>query len=120
MTTIVRITLWAARITGSILLFFLLFMLIGHLTGNANGPNGMVFHGGSEVLAFILFPVSTSVGLLVAYKWPVLGGCVATASLLLLFLLRTDLLQFTFLAMAIPGALYVIHGLLQRRNTAHA
>lgn len=113
---IARLLLFAARIIGSLALAFLLFMLIGHLTGDANGPNGMVFNGMGEVVAFILFPVCTIIGLALAYKWELAGGLIAVGSILALVLLRTDLLRPTFLLMALPGLLYVALGAWHRRG----
>ncbi len=115
-----KIILRSARITGSIVLLFLLFMLIGHLAGDANGAEGMTFSDDEELIAFLLFPIGTIVGLALAYGWPVLGGVIATASLMFLCILRPDLLQLTFLAMAIPGALYLLHGMLLTRNASPA
>lgn len=57
-----------ARIVGMLPLAFLLFMLFGHLTGDANGPHGMRFSGTREVLSFVCFPVLTIIGLALAYR----------------------------------------------------
>lgn len=113
---IARMLLWTARITGTLLLAFLLFMLIGHLTGNANGPNGMTFSSNSDVLGFVLFPVGSIIGLALAYKWKFLGGTIAVASMLALFVLRPDLLQFSFIALALPALLYMLSGWLLMRS----
>lgn len=111
-----RLLLWAARITGTLLLGFLLFMLIGHLTGDANGPTGMRFSNNRELIAFLFFPVCTIIGLAFAYKWELLGGAIAIGSLLALFLLRPDLMQVRFLLMLLPGVLYLLHGKVSRRG----
>lgn len=113
-----RTLLWTARITGSVLLGFLLFMLAGHLFGKANGPHGMTFSNEREVLAFVLFPGCTALGLLLAYRWQLLGGALSVSSLVLLMIARPDLLRPVFLAVALPGLLYVAHALLQRRRAA--
>lgn len=116
MDRITRTLVWIARITGTLLLAFLLFMLIGHLTGNANGPNGMTFNSNADILGFVLFPVGSIIGLALAYKWKFLGGAVALASMAALFALRPDLLQNSFIALALPAVLYVLSGWLQMRS----
>lgn len=109
---------WLARVTGTLLLGILLLMLIGHLTGDANGPNAWVFNSTSDVLAFVLFPVCTSIGLALAYKWELLGGALAVLSLAGLLALRPDLLRSQFMWLAVPGALYVVHALVAWRIKA--
>lgn len=109
-----RIVLWAARITGTLLLLFLLFMLVGHLTGDANGPEGMRFRDTREFIGFLLFPVCTIIGLALAYRWPTTGALIAVGSMVALFALRPDLLQPRFLAMLVPGLLYLVYGHLCR------
>jgi hypothetical protein len=111
-----RVVQWVAWVTGSLLLIFLLFMLAGHLFGDANGPNGMAFSSGTDTLGFVLFPVCTIGGLLLAYRWELLGGAVVVGSLAALCLLRPDLLRWSFVALATPGILYVVHALLTRRK----
>lgn len=113
-----KIILLTARITGTLLLAFLLFMLIGHLVGDANGLEGMRFNGGKEIMSFILFPVCSIIGLALAYKREWLGGLIAVSSMALLFVMRPDLLTSSFVLMMLPGALYVIHGLMARKASA--
>ncbi|MBK8497512.1 MAG: hypothetical protein IPL52_01520 [Flavobacteriales bacterium] len=109
---------WAARISGTLLLTFLLFMLIGHLTGDANGAEGMRFSDNMEFIAFLFFPVCNIIGLALAYKWELFGGAIAVGSMLILFVIRTDLVQTRFLAMAVPGLLYVSHGWMAKKAKA--
>ena len=109
--------LWTARITSTLLLAFLLFMLIGHLVGDANGPNGMTFTSPTDVLAFVLFPVLPIVGLALAYRWEFLGGTVVVASMAALFILRPDLLRLSFLALSLPALLYMLGGWLRMRRS---
>ena len=116
MDRITRTLVWIARITGTLLLAFLLFMLIGHLTGDANGPNGMTFASNTDLLGFLLFPIGSIIGLGLAYKWKILGGTIAIASMAALYVLRPDLLQSYFVALALPAALYVLSGWLQLRS----
>jgi hypothetical protein len=110
----VRVLLWGARILGGALLAFLLFMLVGALTGDPSDADGLNFRHASDAIAFTLFPVCTIIGLALAYRWSLFGGLVAVLSMVLLVILRPDLLQFTFLVMVTPGLLFVAHGLLDR------
>lgn len=100
---------WTARISGTLLLAFLLFMLIGHLLGDANGPNGMSFSSTADALAFVLFPIGPIIGLMLAYKWEFPGGLVSVLSIVALLILRPDLLPGPFIALTVPGILYIIH-----------
>ena len=112
--TLPRITRFSSLVCGSATLTFLLWMLIGHLVGDANGPNGMRFNNAQEVIAFIGFPVMGIIGLLLAYAWPLAGGAINLLGLALLFCLRPDLLGTGFGLWAIPGLLYVTSGILHR------
>lgn len=107
---------WSARISGGLLLIFLLFMLIGHLFGDANGPNGMTFSSSSDAVAFVLFPICLMIGLVIAYKWEMQGGLLATLSMTALCILRPELLRWSFLALMIPGMLYLIHWVMIRHG----
>ena len=109
-----RMLFWLARVSGTMLLGLLLFMVHGHLTGDANGPNAWEFNNKADVLAFVLFPVCTSIGLALAYKWALLGGALSVLSLAGLLALRPDLLRPQFLWLAVPGLLYVVHALVAR------
>lgn len=114
--TTVRLLRWTALISGTLVLAFLVLMLVGHLFGHANGPNGMRFANSTDATAFVFFPVCTIVGLLLAYKWELAGGVVVLASLATLFVLRPDLLPTAFWLWATPAALYLAHWRLARRH----
>lgn len=109
-----RLLQWTARVAGTLLLLFLLYMLVGHLTGDANGPTGMVFRSGRERLAFFFFPVCTIVGLVLAYRWELAGGGVVLGSLIALCAVRPDLVRPAFLALSVPGLLYLLHWAVER------
>jgi hypothetical protein len=109
-----------ARILGTVLLAFLLFMLIGTLSGDSSEPDGFQFRDTKDLVGFLLFPVCTIIGLALAYKWPLLGGGIAVASTSVLVALRPDLLQLTFLIMVTPGLLYMVYGLIERSRVRAA
>lgn len=115
-----RILAFAARILGTTLLAFLLFMLVGIIAGDSSGPDGFQFRDTKDLVGFLLFPVCTTIGSALAYKWPLMGGGIAVASTTVLVMLRPDLLQLTFLVMVAPGLLYVLQGLLTRSRTGTA
>jgi hypothetical protein len=112
-----RVLAWTARLLGTTLLAFLLFMLVGALTGDVSSPDGFRFRDGKDLLGFLLFPVGTIIGLLLAYRWPLFGGLLAVGATTALVALRPDLLQLTFLVMVMPGLLYTALGLLTRRRS---
>lgn len=114
-TSLLRLLRWAALTAGTVMLLFLLWMLIGHLTGDANGPNGMRFNGTKEVIAFAFFPCCTIVGLALAYWRPLAGGLIAFGSIVALLALRPDLLASPFIVVVVPGLLYAAYGWSARR-----
>lgn len=114
MSTGTRIVLWSARISGSLALGFLLFMLAGHLFGRANGPVGMRFASGQEVLLFALFPVCVIAGLLLAYRHALLGGGIVLASMAVVCILRPWLVASPLPFFALPGLLYAVYAWMAR------
>jgi hypothetical protein len=107
---------WTAIITGTFVLVFLVIMLIGHLTGDANGPSGMTFGSKADLAGFILFPLCTMAGLILAYKWELIGGAVVLVSIAGLFVLRPDLLPTAFWLWGLPALFYLAHWYLSRAN----
>jgi len=106
----VRLLHWSARILGSALLAFLLFMLIGTITSDSNEADGLNFRDTRDLIGFLLFPVCSIIGLVLAYRWPLLGGAIAVGSTILLVILRPDLLQLTVVVMLMPGLIYLAYG----------
>ena len=113
----VSIVRWIARISGGLLLAFLLFMLIGHLFGDANGPNGMTFSSTADGLVFVLFPICPIIGLTLAYKWELAGGLLSVLAIVALLILRPELLRGPFIGFALPGILYIIHWAMVRKKS---
>lgn len=103
------------RIVGTLTLAFLLFMLIGHLIGHANGPDRMHFHHTPDLLAFVCFPVLTIIGLALAYRNGVLGGGLVLGSIGGLIALRPDLLQTPIWLWTIPGVLHLVDAWYSRK-----
>lgn len=113
-----RIVALAARILGTAMLAFLLLLFVGVLAGDSSETDGLPLRDTKELIAFLLFPASTIIGLSLAYRWPLLGGLIVVGSTILLVILRPDHVQITFLLMVTPGLLYVAHGLHLRRRVA--
>lgn len=109
----------AARIIGTMVLLFLLWMTIGHLVGDANGPNGMIFNDRREFVAFLFFPVLSIIGLVLAYKWERLGGALVLVSLAGLFTLMPALMRSPFWLWMLPGVLYLLCAAVARRSENH-
>jgi len=107
------IILWAARLLGSVVIVFLLFMTIGELLST---DSKTVMIKTSDVFALLLFPISTIVGLLIAFKWKGIGGLITVGSMILLHIIRPDLASSILIsAFAIPGLLYIIYSVWSKK-----
>lgn len=110
-TTTIR---WIARISGSLILAFILFFILAYLFGEDESGDG--FRNTNEVLSFIFFPVSTLVGLGLAYKWEGLGGIITIIGVIALFIVRPDLLNSILMAIpVIPGVLYSTYWIMKKK-----
>lgn len=109
-TTAIR---WIARITGSLILVFILFFLIANIFGENESGNG--FQNNREVISFIFFPVFTCIGLSLALKWEGLGGTITIVAMIGLFVVRPDLLISIMIIPIIPGILYTIYWLATKK-----
>ena len=106
---------WIARILGTLFLAFVLFFLFAYAFGEDQSGEG--FRSTGEFLTFILFPISTVIGLLVAYKWEGTGGLIITAGMAGLFIVRPELLSSAYMIIpVIPGILYISYWLLTKRK----
>lgn len=72
---------WIVRIVTGLAVVFLLVFLVGHaieaLTANPPPPG---FQDFSEVVMFAFFPIGTFVGLIVGWKWRLIGGLTSLVS----------------------------------------
>ena len=102
------ILLWSARITGTLILAFLLFMVFAHVFGESHSGEG--FRDWKEIAAFICFPISSIIGLGMALKWEGIGGIVTIIGMITLIILRPDILvAFLVLTPIVPGFLYAFY-----------
>ena len=105
---------WAARVIGSIILAFLLFMVFGHLF--SDGFDAFNFRNYYEVFLFLCFPILTTIGLIKAYRRPLRGGLYILLSMIAFYALQKGDLHYNIYLVAplLPGLLYVILGLLPK------
>jgi len=103
-----------ARIWGSVILAFVLFFIIAHLFGEEQIDKG--FLNTKEIITFILFPISTIIGLSLAYKWEGVGGFVSSLGLIIMFTIRVDLISnLIFIGTVFPpGILYLVYWILSK------
>lgn len=81
-------------------------MTIGELFTDSN----ITTISSSDMIALILFPISTVIGLLLAFKWKGLGGLITIGGIMLLHILRPEIASsFLINSFALPGLLYVIY-----------
>ncbi len=110
------IILWAARILGSLIVLFFLFFLTAHIFGEDESGEG--FRNVKDVITFIIFPISSVVGLSLALKWEGLGGLITTVGMVSLLVLRPDLLHAPFvMAPIIPGILFILYWYKTKKRT---
>jgi len=112
---------WVARIWGSIsLAFMLLFVgahLIGSITGESDSSGG--FNSVTEMIAFICFPVSTIIGLAVAWKWEGVGGFITIIGIIgFHIILPHPVFDLIIDGLAAPGLVFILYWFLSKRLNA--
>lgn len=106
---------WIARLLGTLALAFLLFMVIAHLFGSEEMNLGI--SSDTDLISLLFFPISTIIGLALAYKWEGIGGIITVTGMIGLHVLRPDLASDLIISMfAIPGLLYIIYAVWSKRN----
>ena len=107
---------WIARITGALILSFILFFLIAEIINNEPGsiPDRPV----TDSIAFAFFPIGTLVGLCVAFKWEGPGGLILLTSLVGLLFIRPDLARSALLMSIFltPTLLYLTYWLMTKKE----
>ena len=96
-----RSILWIARGWGGIILAFVLFFLIAPIFGNEEGRTG--FTNTRDIITFILFPISTIIGLAIAYKWEGTGGLISSLAIVFAMLLNETIDLKFMLSIFAPG-----------------
>jgi hypothetical protein len=106
---------WGARTFGTLAAcVFFLFLL-----GEGFGPRGWYtlnpFVLTAPDLIVILLRLTACLGLLLAWRWEALGGGIAVVCILIATVLR-PWVPGMVLALAVPGVLYLLSGLLRRES----
>lgn len=111
-----RVVLWIARLLATLWFVFIAAEVISE--GGGFWPRGV-----REFVAWMFFPIGFTAGYLLGWRWPLLGGCVSLACLVLHFVLQAALhgrvpptlgLYAPFAVLGVPGILYIIAGWLLR------
>ena len=114
------LTLNIARIWSILSLVFLIYMLAGHILAEfQDSPDKLTggLNSSREWILFICFPISTLVGLAVAWRFEALGGLIAVVGMVGLFVLRPDLImQPVFLILPAPAFLFLAHWVMERNQ----
>jgi len=107
------IMLWLARILGAVVIVFLIYMSAGEIFSSESRT---ILLESSDIIAFIFFPLSTIIGLLIAFKWKALGGLITVGGMIALHIIRPDLASSLLIsALAIPGLLYIIYAVWSKK-----
>jgi len=108
-----KTVLWLARILGGLVILFLLLMAIGELFTDSE----ITTVKSSDVVALLLFPISTIIGLLIAFKRESIGGMITVGGIMTLHILRPELASSVLInSFAIPGLLYIIYAVWSKQN----
>ncbi|MFO0810774.1 MAG: hypothetical protein U0746_19260 [Gemmataceae bacterium] len=109
-TIFARVILWVARLAGIAAIVPLMLIVIFE---SGTGP--------ASVRAWVylaLFPFGFSIGYLLGWRWPLLGGCVSlacmAASLLVLGRFVGVQPYLIWGVLSVPGVMYVVAGLMLR------
>ncbi len=102
---------WMARITSAAVIAFILLFALPDLFGSEGSGGEM---SSEDALIYLFFPVSTLVGLVLAWKWEGLGGLIAILGLVALLILRPDLASNFIPMIGIPGFLFLMNWYLTR------
>ena len=71
-----------------------------------------------EIITFILFPVSSIIGLSIAFKNEKIGGLITILGILGLIIIRSDLSSNLYIMIGIlpPGILYLVYWFLTKKH----
>lgn len=113
-----RVLLWIARITGGIFVATLAFTIVVNFVTSTSEP----LPQGSEWFGLAMFPFGVFVAYALAFRWKLAGGVLALLCSFGWWAYVGFTLRILPIAVmvGIPGVLYVVHGLLSRRNARTA
>ncbi len=107
---------WSARIIGTLILALVLFFLLADIFGSANSSVQKL--STKDGITFVFFPLSTIIGLALAWKWEAMGEFITILGLVGLLIMRPDLASNSLLMaiVACPGLLYLISWYISRQH----
>lgn len=115
-THINKTVLWSARIWGSLILAFILFFVIAYIFGEEAARTD-TFKDPIELISFICFPVITCIGLVLAYKWPGLGGLISILALFTGIAIQGFAIELNFILLIYtPAILYLTYWFLSSKD----
>jgi len=107
---------WIARISGTLIIVFVLFFLVTDIFGTEESSIKDLFYT-KDAIVFICFPLSTIIGLAIAWKYEGLGGLISTAGFICLSIIRPDLASdLLMMSLALPGLLYLVYWILTNKS----
>jgi hypothetical protein len=106
---------WTARLLGAVLVVLVLMILIGE------GFNPLKLRP-VEAIQMTLF-LTTCIGLVIAWRWPLMGGAISTSGILLFFAVEFSVTGgfpkgLFFHLMLLSGLLFLLSGFISRRRAA--
>lgn len=104
---------WLARIIGSLMALFILFMLVVHMFGDVEGEDG------KPPIHVILFFSLWIVGVILAWKWEVVGGGLLLLNSIVFFIVTPNAFwppNPFFNAFPVTGILFLVCWLKSRQK----
>ena len=110
---IITVIRWTARLWSIPSILFIAVMLAGEVFSPHSPPPSSV----RDLTGFALFPFGVCLGIALAWRWELLGGCISVASFLgfysLLYLIDGRIPKGPYFALvAVPGFLFLFASLL--------
>jgi hypothetical protein len=109
------ITLWVARVLAILILGFWGFMIVGHLTGDANAPSRPLVAYDYAILSVV---AACFVGVALCFKWERLGATITLVAIAIGAILNWNLLISPYLIFPIVAALFLLHSYLTSLEVA--
>jgi hypothetical protein len=112
MSVLPAVVHWLARLSGLLIAGFFVFFAIGEFTTPHSGPSPTFLEGTG-----IARLTATCAGMLVAWRWELMGAALSLVSLIgFTLLIRVNNYSVT-VVLAVPGILYILDWILRRHRT---
>jgi hypothetical protein len=108
-STILALLRWTARITS--------LASLGTIAAFAFGEQGSPSR--TDITLLVFFPIGVALGMIIAWWRTLLGGTIATTSLIIFYALMLALrgtlsIGPYFILLSLPGIMFLAHGILMR------